>query len=64
MVYAFLAERADAEDAIATPAYRVAEVKQEDIEAMSARAALDEWLYSAFGQEAVHQAAIDSYLKN
>ncbi len=60
--YAYLAEQAEAADAVALPAYRVAQVKEEDIREMSRRTTLDEWLDAPYGVDAEHEQALVSYL--
>jgi hypothetical protein len=60
--YAFLAEQADAADAVAVPAYQVAQVKPEDIAGLSARTGLDEWLDGPLGATAEHEQAVVAFL--
>ncbi len=62
VVYAFLAEQCDASDRVAEPVFLAAKVKSEDVAAMSHRAALDDWLAAPYGQEAVEEQALISYL--
>jgi hypothetical protein len=60
--YAYLAAEADAADAVAVPAYRVAQVDQEDIEKMSNRRDLDDWLDAPYGDDALRRDKLLSYL--
>jgi hypothetical protein len=62
VAYAYLVEKADAEDSAGVPAYRVAQVESEDIRKLSARAALDEWLNEPLGDEAAHEQAVVEFL--
>jgi hypothetical protein len=62
VAYAYLAERADAADSAAVPAYQVAQMEPDDIEKRSRRSALDEWLNAPLGEEAAHEEAVLAYL--
>ncbi len=62
VAYAFLAERADAADIAAVPAYQVAEVSSDEIAKLSRRAALDEWLDAPTGDDAEAEKALLSFL--
>jgi hypothetical protein len=62
VVYAYLVEKADAEDSAGVPAYRVAQVESEDIQKLSARGALDEWLNAPLGEDAAHESALVEFL--
>lgn len=60
--YAYLAEQAEAADAAAIPAYRVAGVEEKEIQANTRRAALDEWLDAAYGEDAAYEEALVKFL--
>ncbi len=60
--YAYLAERAEAADTAAVPAYQVGGVESDEIQKMSRRAALDTWLDAPLGADATEQQALISYL--
>jgi hypothetical protein len=62
VAYAYLVEKADAEDSAGVPAYRVAQAEPEDIAKLSARGALDEWLNQPLGDEAAHEKAVVEFL--
>jgi hypothetical protein len=62
VAYAYLVEKADAEDSAGVPAYRVAQAEPEDIAKLSARAALDEWLNEPLGEDAAHENALVEFL--
>ncbi len=60
--YAYLAERAEAADTAAVPAYQVGGVESDEIQKMSRRAALDTWLDAPVGADAKKEQALISYL--
>lgn len=61
--YAYLAAEADAEDRVTSPAYLVAGVEPDEIEANLRRTALDNWLDESFGRDAESERALMNYLK-
>lgn len=62
--FAYLAEQAEAADAVAVPAYRVAQVEEKDIQKNSRRAALDDWLNAPPAAVAERDQALLAYLNN
>jgi hypothetical protein len=60
--YAYLAEQAEAADAVALPAYRVAQLKEDEIHANSRRTALDSWLEAPMGRTAEREDALVRFL--
>jgi hypothetical protein len=60
--YAYLAEQAEAADAVALPAYRVAQVDDKEIQKHSRRTALDDWLNAPPAEVAERDAALVKHL--
>ena len=60
--YAYLAEQAEAADAVSTPAYRVARADEKEIKANLRRTALDEWLDAPYGEDAEYEQALLRFL--
>jgi hypothetical protein len=60
--YAYLAEQAEAADAVALPAYRVAGIEDREIAQHTRRAALDNWLNAPPPAVAKRDAALIKHL--
>lgn len=61
--YAYLSAEADASDRVSTPAYVVAGMESDEIEANLRRPALDGWLNEPTGRAAESERALMNYLK-